>query len=227
MDTSRSEEPVTSTPASWAIGCATSVTEVRSASCVNRSSMAASCMPSACAVTRYGPPTRSPVAVNAPLALVVVASDVPVGRCTIETLAPGIGWPSAPTTKPARLLVVSCAAATGPARIATTPAPSSTAGADRMEDTVAARRTERGHSGMGVASPWVDLRSLGPKCYSLPARHGDPVEWRPMRTRTAELRPHPQSPCEAVRRISVEIGSGAGPGVLQLRYCIEGDIARL
>ena len=30
--TSRSEEPSTSTPASWAIGCATSVTEVRSAS---------------------------------------------------------------------------------------------------------------------------------------------------------------------------------------------------
>ena len=79
----------------------------------------ASCMPSACAVTRYGPPTRSPVALNAPLALVVVDSVVPDGMCTIETRAPGIGWPFAPTTKPDRLLVVSCATATGHARIAT------------------------------------------------------------------------------------------------------------
>src|SRR5688572_10726804 len=169
--------------------------------------MAASCMPSACAVTRYGPPTRSPVAVNAPLALVVVASDVPVGRCTIETLAPGIGWPSAPTTKPARLLVVSCATATGPARTTTKPAPRSAAGAASIED-------------------------IGPKCYSLPAWHGDPscttplyrLEWRPMRAPTAELQPHPHSPSKAVRRISVDIGFGAGPGVLQVRYRIEGDI---
>jgi hypothetical protein len=48
-----------------------------------------------------------------------------------------------------------------------------------------------------------------------------------MRATTAELRPHPQSPCKAVRRISVDIGFGAGPAVLQFRYRIEGDIARL
>lgn len=48
-----------------------------------------------------------------------------------------------------------------------------------------------------------------------------------MRQTTAELRPHPQSPCKAVRRISVDIGFGTGPGVLQVRYRIEGDIGRL
>lgn len=48
-----------------------------------------------------------------------------------------------------------------------------------------------------------------------------------MRASTAELRPHPQSPCEAVRRISVDIAFGAGPGVLQLRYRVEGELGRL
>jgi hypothetical protein len=48
-----------------------------------------------------------------------------------------------------------------------------------------------------------------------------------MRAPTAELRPHPQSPCKAVRRISGDIGLGAGPGILQVRYRIEGDIGRL
>jgi hypothetical protein len=48
-----------------------------------------------------------------------------------------------------------------------------------------------------------------------------------MRVPTAELRPHPQSPCKAVRRISVDIAVRAGPGVLQVRYRIEGDIGRI
>ena len=91
---------MTWTPVSCAIGCATSVTEVRSASCVYRSSTAASCRPSPCAVTRYGPPTRRPVAENWPPGPVVVDSVVPVGTCTIVTLAPAIGWPSSPTTYP-------------------------------------------------------------------------------------------------------------------------------
>ena len=44
---------------------------------------------------------------------------------------------------------------------------------------------------------------------------------------TAELRPHPQSPCKAVRRIGIGIGFEADPGVLQVRFRIEGDIDRL
>lgn len=48
-----------------------------------------------------------------------------------------------------------------------------------------------------------------------------------MRAPTAELRPHPQSPCDAVRRIGIDIAFGAGPGVLQVRYRIEGDMGRL
>jgi hypothetical protein len=53
------------------------------------------------------------------------------------------------------------------------------------------------------------------------------LEWQPMRTLTAELRPHPQSPCKAVRRIGVGIGFEAIPGVLQVRFRIEGDVDRL
>ena len=83
IDTSRSDAPMTSTPASVAIGWATSVTEVRCASCVYSSSTIASCMPSACAVTRYGPPTRKPVAENWPLSLVVAVLVVPEGTWTI------------------------------------------------------------------------------------------------------------------------------------------------
>jgi len=48
-----------------------------------------------------------------------------------------------------------------------------------------------------------------------------------MRALTAELRPHPQSPCKAVRRIGVGVGFEADPGVLQVRFRIEGDIDRL
>ena len=44
---------------------------------------------------------------------------------------------------------------------------------------------------------------------------------------TAELRPHPQSPCKAVRRIGIDIGFEAGPGLLQVRFRIEGDVDRL
>jgi hypothetical protein len=44
---------------------------------------------------------------------------------------------------------------------------------------------------------------------------------------TADLRPHPRSPCKAVRRIAVGIGYEAGPGVLQVRFRVEGDIDRL
>src|SRR5688572_7059424 len=140
-------------------------------------------MPSACAVTRYGPPTRSPVAVNTPLALVVVVSDVPVGRCTIATLTPAIGSPSAPTTKPARLLVVSCATATGPARTATKPAPRSAAGTESIED-------------------------IGPKFYNLPAWHGDPVEW----VRCASPRPSSGHIPKAPARPSAGSASTSGSG---------------
>ena len=48
-----------------------------------------------------------------------------------------------------------------------------------------------------------------------------------MRTLTAELRPHPQSPCKAVRRIGVGVGFEASRGVLQVRFRIEGDVDRL
>ena len=44
---------------------------------------------------------------------------------------------------------------------------------------------------------------------------------------TAELRPHPQSPCKAVRRIGIDIGFATGPALLQLRFRIEGDVDRL
>jgi len=44
---------------------------------------------------------------------------------------------------------------------------------------------------------------------------------------TAELRPHPQSPCKAVRRFGIGIGFDADPGMLQVRFRIEGDIDRL
>jgi hypothetical protein len=80
---------------------------------------------------------------------------------------------------------------------------------------------------MWAASLGLIRESLRPKCYNLPAWHGDPVECHPMRVPTADLRPHPQSPCKAVRRISVGIGAGAAPGVLQLRYRVDGDIGRL
>ena len=48
-----------------------------------------------------------------------------------------------------------------------------------------------------------------------------------MRVPAAELEPHPQSPCDPVRRICVDLGFEAGPGVLRLRYRIEGDMGRL
>ena len=46
-------------------------------------------MPSAWAVTRYGPPTRNPVAENWPDEFVVTFAVVPDGTCTIVTVAPG------------------------------------------------------------------------------------------------------------------------------------------
>jgi hypothetical protein len=109
-------------PATSATGSAIRVTEVRSVSRVCRSSIVASWTPSACAVTRYGPPTRNPVTLNAPLALVVVDSAVPDGRCTIDTRPSGIGNPFAPSRKPDRLLVVSCALAGRHASMTTTAA---------------------------------------------------------------------------------------------------------
>jgi hypothetical protein len=91
IDTSRSEEPVTSMSASVAMGWTTSVTDVLCANSTNRSSTIVSCMPAAWAKTRYGPPTRRPVVENCPLAPVVLVSVVPEGRCTIVTFAPTIG----------------------------------------------------------------------------------------------------------------------------------------
>jgi hypothetical protein len=43
----------------------------------------------------------------------------------------------------------------------------------------------------------------------------------------AELRPHPQSPCKAIRRIAAGIGFEAGRCLLQVRFRIEGDIDRI
>jgi hypothetical protein len=42
----------------------------------------------------------------------------------------------------------------------------------------------------------------------------------------AELRPHPDTPCDAVSSILVEIAR-ADPAILHLRYALTGDIARL
>jgi hypothetical protein len=44
---------------------------------------------------------------------------------------------------------------------------------------------------------------------------------------TAELRPHPLSPCKAVRRIGIDIALTPGPAQLQLRFRVEGDVDRL
>ena len=44
---------------------------------------------------------------------------------------------------------------------------------------------------------------------------------------TAELRPHPTSPCEAVSRIGIEINDEAFPRALRLRFRVDGDIDRI
>jgi hypothetical protein len=44
---------------------------------------------------------------------------------------------------------------------------------------------------------------------------------------TAELRPHPTSPCEAVSRIGIEIDDEAFPRALQVRFRVDGDIGRV
>jgi len=44
---------------------------------------------------------------------------------------------------------------------------------------------------------------------------------------TAELRPHPQSPLDAIRRFDVEVRQGSWPRELRVRYRIEGDMKRL
>ena len=44
---------------------------------------------------------------------------------------------------------------------------------------------------------------------------------------TAELRPHPTSPCEAVTRIVIEIDDEAFPRALRLRFRVDGDIDRI
>ena len=44
---------------------------------------------------------------------------------------------------------------------------------------------------------------------------------------TAELRPHPTSPCEAVSRIGIEIDDEAWPRALRVRFQVEGDISRI
>ena len=44
---------------------------------------------------------------------------------------------------------------------------------------------------------------------------------------TAELRPHPTSPCEAVSRIGIEIDDDAFPRALRVRFRAEGDISRI
>ncbi len=48
-----------------------------------------------------------------------------------------------------------------------------------------------------------------------------------MRALTAELRPHPQSPFDAIRRFVVEVGQDSWPGELRIRYRIDGDMKRL
>ena len=44
---------------------------------------------------------------------------------------------------------------------------------------------------------------------------------------TADLRLHPRSPCQAIRRFEIDIGTAPGPGLLQFRFRIDGDIGRL
>jgi hypothetical protein len=44
---------------------------------------------------------------------------------------------------------------------------------------------------------------------------------------TAELRPHPTSPREAIRRVGIEIDDGDFPRALRFRYRIDGDIGRI
>ncbi|HEU4517554.1 MAG TPA: DOMON-like domain-containing protein [Steroidobacteraceae bacterium] len=44
---------------------------------------------------------------------------------------------------------------------------------------------------------------------------------------TAELRPHPTSPSEAIRRIGIEIDDEAFPRALWFRFRVEGDIGRI
>ena len=73
-------------------------------------------MPSACAVTRYG--SADAQAGRGELAARWSWScwSCRDGTCTIVTLAPAIGWPSSPTTKPESWLEVSCATASGAAK---------------------------------------------------------------------------------------------------------------
>jgi hypothetical protein len=47
-----------------------------------------------------------------------------------------------------------------------------------------------------------------------------------MATLSAELRPHPTTPCEAIRRFTVTVDPQS-PDELRIRYRIEGDIGRL
>ena len=44
---------------------------------------------------------------------------------------------------------------------------------------------------------------------------------------TAELRPHPTSPCEAMNRIGIEIDDEAWPRALRIRFRVDGDIDRI
>ena len=44
---------------------------------------------------------------------------------------------------------------------------------------------------------------------------------------TAELRPHPTSPCEAVSRIGIEIDDEAFPRALRVRFRVDGDVSRI
>jgi hypothetical protein len=53
------------------------------------------------------------------------------------------------------------------------------------------------------------------------------LQWRPMTSLAAELRPHPAHPCDAIRRLGVAIEPRSLPDMLQVRYLIEGDVGRL
>ena len=48
-----------------------------------------------------------------------------------------------------------------------------------------------------------------------------------MTAQSGELRPHPTSPCDAIRRFAVAIEPAALPGEIGIRYRIEGEIGRL
>ncbi len=48
-----------------------------------------------------------------------------------------------------------------------------------------------------------------------------------MSSATAELLPHPASPCDAIRRVAVTVGPEASAGGMLISFRIEGDICRL